>query len=110
MDMPTDEAMRKGFNGIHQEISGDCLNYIFDKFWIITFKPLPFFIGSDSFIGDGLATELILADVRLDVGQLPARWERDKEYAAAPGELNTVRGGVAVHLDTLRFFYLQAFQ
>ena len=53
---------------------------------------------------------MILADVRLDVGQLPARWERDKEYAAAPGELNTVRGGVAVHLDTLRFFYLQAFQ
>ena len=67
VDVPTDEAVRECFHGIHQEVSGDGLHYILDKSRTITFKPLPFLISSDSFISDGFATKLILTDVRLDV-------------------------------------------
>lgn len=72
--MSADEAVTKRFHGINQEVSEDGLYYIFYEFRSVVFKPLPFLIGSDSFVGDRFPAKLIFTDVGLDVGQLSAGW------------------------------------
>ena len=49
--------------------------HILDKFRSVAFQTFPFLGSTDTLISYGLATELVLANMRLDVGELSAGWK-----------------------------------
>ena len=82
-------------HGFCQNISGGSLNNVFDEFGSIAFQPCPFFLLSDTFIGDGLAAELVKSHLRLHIHQLSAGRQHNEHHAALIYEADTMgfRGG-----------------
>ncbi len=69
MNVTDDETVQESFHGVTEDISTDGLHDILNKLRTVGFDTFPFFCGSDSFIGNGFAAELILTNVRLYIGE-----------------------------------------
>ena len=67
MDMSDDEAMPESFHGVAENVAADCLDDILYELRTVGFDAFPFLRGSNTFIGNGFAAELILTDARLHV-------------------------------------------
>ena len=64
MDMANDKAMGESTHGITQNITADCLHDVLHELGTVTFDAFPFFICTNTFIGYGFSTKLILANLR----------------------------------------------
>ena len=73
MDMAADEAEGQVLHREAEEVAGDCLDDVFHELRTVGFDPLPFFVGSDSLIGDGFPAETIFFHLWLDVGECGGR-------------------------------------
>ncbi len=67
MYMAANEAVGERSHGVAEDISGYCLNNVFNKLRTVGFNALPFLGGSYAFIGDGLTAEQVLSDTRLHI-------------------------------------------
>lgn len=79
MDMSNDKTVAERPHGVHQNVAGNRLNDILYELGTVAFDALPFFIRTDTFIGDRLSTEAVLPDSGFYIGKLPAGWEGDEE-------------------------------
>ena len=69
MDVPDDEAMPEGFHGIAEDVPTDGLHDILNELRTVGFDAFPLLCRSNTFICDGLTTELILTNAGLYVGE-----------------------------------------
>ena len=69
MDMPDDKALPEGLHGIAENVPADSLHDVFYELGTIGFDAIPLLCRSNTFVGDGFATELVLTDARLHVGE-----------------------------------------
>lgn len=89
MDMTDDKAVSESFYGIAEYIAADGLNDILHELRTVGFDAFPFLRGSDTFIGDRFAAELILTDAGLHVGEPATGRELDEEHTALVEELDS---------------------
>lgn len=91
----------QGLHGIAEDIPADGLDDVFHEFWAITFQPFPLLRGSDAFIGDGFASESVLADFRFDIGKPATTRQPDEKHTATPKEADVLGFLRDVCLDNL---------
>ena len=87
MDMPDDEAVGERVHGMTEKIPADGLDDVLCEFRTVGFDALPFFGGTDAFIGDGLTAEAVFSDPWLYVGETSAGGKADEEHTAFIPEL-----------------------
>ena len=90
MDVTTDQLIGKSSHGMHQKVSGNCLNDVFYKFWTVGFDAFPFPGGSDSFVGDGFSSETVFSKLRFDVAEVSSGRQVDEQDAAFVGKFDSV--------------------
>lgn len=76
--MHNDGAMTQCLHGVAEDVSGCGLHDVFHELGTVGIKAFPFFSGTDPFISDTLAAELVDSDLRFHIGQLSAGRKRDK--------------------------------
>ena len=81
MNAADDEAMGQGLHGVGKDVSGNGLGTIFYEFGPVAFNTAPFSCGR-SFIGHGLAAELVLLNSRLDIAQPSAGGKGYEKHSA----------------------------
>ena len=99
--MHHDGAAAQGLHGIAEDVSGCGLHNVFHELWPVGIKALPFLSGTDAFIGDTLAAELVNADLGFYIGQLSAGRKRDKQHAASAGKGQSIKAGRVLILHSL---------
>lgn len=88
--MSNDIAVAECLNGEHQNIPGNGLHGIFRKFGTVAFQTLPLFRSTHTFVGNRLATELVLSHAWFYIGKLSAGWKCQKQESALIVELQAV--------------------
>ena len=89
MHMTADKAVGKGLHGISQDITAYCLDDVLHEFGSVAFNPSPF-SGGSPFIGHALRAELVHTHTGLNIGELSAGWEIDKEHTTLVVDMETV--------------------
>ena len=91
MDMGHDGVAPQRLHGIHEDVSSGGLDDVLYELRTIAFQPLPLLRAAHPLIGDGLAAEVVLADLRFHIGQPSARGEGDEQKSALIGKAEAVR-------------------
>ena len=68
------------FHGVAEDVTANGLSKVFSKLWPVTLDPFPLLGGTDAFVGDGFAAELVRFDLRLHIGQPSAGGQGDKQH------------------------------
>ena len=82
MDVADDEAVGKRPHGVGEDVAADRLDDVLHELRTVGLNATSLFLGVRAHVGDGLAAELVLADARLDVCQLPAGGQGDEQHPA----------------------------
>jgi len=77
MDVSNDKAVPQGLHSVAENVAADCLDDVLHELRTVGFDAFPFLRGSDTFIGNGFATKLILTDAGLYIGE-PATGRKEK--------------------------------
>ena len=72
VNMSDDEAGGESSDGMHQDVSADGLDNVFNEFRTVGFDAFPFLGSTDSFIGYGFSAILVFSNARLHVGEQAA--------------------------------------
>ena len=99
MDMPDNEVIREGPNGICQDITAYRLDNILYELWPVTLYPTPFLFCVNAHVCDGLAAEFVLTDSWFYVSQASARGQLDEEHAGLPVEIHITNTGRSTLFD-----------
>lgn len=70
MNVTDNHAVRECAHGITQDVTADSLYDILYEFWTIAFDTLPFFIGTDTFIGDGFPAKLVFTNLWFYIAEI----------------------------------------
>ena len=82
VDMTDDKAVGECPDGMHQDISADCLDDVFNEFRTVGFNAFPLLRSTDTFVGYGFTAEFIFTNLWFDVGEAPAGGKLNEEHAA----------------------------
>ena len=97
--MSDDEAVAQGPHGVSKDVPADCLHDVLRELRTVTLDPGPLLFCINPHVGDGFATELVLADPGLDVCQLSARGQGDEQHAVPDREVYAADLRGDTHLD-----------
>lgn len=57
----TAEAVGEGLHGVHQKVTGDCLDGILHELRTVGLQPLPLLRAADVFVGDEFSVDIALS-------------------------------------------------
>ena len=86
MYVHNDTAAAQSLHGVTEDVTGSGLHNIFHELWPVGIEAFPFLSGTDTFIGDAFATELVNPDPGFYISQASAGRKRNKKHAASAGK------------------------
>lgn len=84
-----------------EQISGDCLDDVFGEFPTVGFQPAPLATRRDALVGDAGASESVLTQLWLDVGEATPGGKDDKHDPGLDGEDQCTNPGWLTGVDRL---------
>ena len=97
--MHGDEAVRQSPHSIAQNVARGGLHDVLDELRTVAFQPFPLLRAAGTLVGDAVSSELVCADFRFHIGQLPPGGQGDKEHPAFIAEVDTAHIAIDMLLD-----------